>query len=53
MHVHVLVGVNVSVIMCIIVWIYIHVCVAKSVFVGAWPMAGVLMRLLSYSDYTQ
>ena len=40
MYVHVLVGVNVSVIMCILVWI--HVCVAPPIVVGAWPMAGTL-----------
>ena len=41
-HVHVLVGVNVSVIMCILVWIHVHVCVAPPIVVGAWPMAGTL-----------
>ena len=46
MHVHVLVGVNVSVIMCILVWI--HVCVAPPIVVGAWPMAGTLWRLFEY-----
>ena len=45
MHVHVLVGVNVSVIMCILVWIHVHVCVAPPIVVGAWPMAGTLWRL--------
>ena len=44
MHVHVLVGVNVSVIMCILVWIRVHVCVAPPIVVGAWPMAGTLWR---------
>ena len=40
MHVHVLVGVNVSVIMCILVWIRVHVCVAPPIVVSAWLMAG-------------
>ena len=44
MHVHVLVDVNVSVIMCILVWIRVHVCVAPPIVVGAWPMAGTLWR---------
>ena len=48
MHVHVLVGVNVSVIMCILVWIHVHVCVAPPIVVGAWPMAGTLWRLFEY-----
>ena len=43
-HVHVLVGVNVSVIMCILVWIHVHVCVAPPIVVGAWSMAGTLWR---------
>ena len=38
------VGVNVSVIMCILVWIHVHVCVALPIVVGAWPMAGTLWR---------
>ena len=46
MHVHVLVDVNVSVIMCILVWIRVHVCVAPPIVVGAWPMAGTLWRLI-------
>ena len=48
MHVHVLVGVNGSVIMCILVWIHVHVCVAPPIVVGAWPMAGTLWRLFEY-----
>ena len=48
MHVHVLVGVNVSVIMCILVWIRVHVCVAPPIVVGAWPMAGTLRQLFEY-----
>ena len=46
--VHVLVGVNVSVIMCNLVWIRVHVCVAPPIVVGAWPMAGTLWRLFEY-----
>ena len=42
MHVLVIVGVNVSVIMCILVWIHVHVCVAPPIVVGAWPMAETL-----------
>ena len=38
MQVHVLVGVNVSVIMCTLVWIRVHVCVAPPIVVDAWPM---------------
>ena len=49
MHVHVLVGVNVSVIMCILVWI--RVFVAPPIFVGAWPMAGMLWRLFEYYQW--
>ena len=45
MNVHVLVGVNVSVIMRILEWIRVHVCVAPPIVVGAWPMAGMLWRL--------
>ena len=48
MHVHVLVDVNVSVIMCILVWIRVHVCVAPLVVVGAWQMAETLLRLFEY-----
>ena len=48
MHVHVLVGVNVSVIMCILVWLHVHVCVAPPMVVGAWPMAGTLWWLIEY-----
>ena len=51
MHVHVLVGVNVSMIMCILVWIHVHVCVAPPIVVGAWPMAGTLWRLIEYYYY--
>ena len=51
MHVHVLVGVNVSMIMCILVWIHVHVCVAPPIVVGAWPMAGTLWRLFEYYYY--
>ena len=47
-QVHVLVGVNVSVIMCILVWIRVHVCVAPPIAVGMWPMAGTLWRLFEY-----
>ena len=52
-HVHVLVGVNVhvSVIMCILVWIRVHVCVAPPIVVGEWPMAGALWRLFEYYYY--
>ena len=37
-NVHVLVGVNVSVIMCILVWIHVQVCVAPPIVVvrGRW-----------------
>ena len=48
---HVLVGVNVSVIMCILVWIRAHVCVAPPMVVGAWPMVGTLWRLFEYYCY--
>ena len=41
---YVFVGVNVSVIMCILVSIHVHVCVAPPIVVGAWPMAGMLWR---------
>ena len=51
MHVHVLVDVNVSVIMCILVWIRVHVCVAPPIVVGAWPMARTLWRLFDYLLY--
>ena len=51
MYVHVLVGVNVSVVMCILVWMRVHVCVALPIVVGAWPMAGTLWRLLLYISY--
>ena len=51
MHVHVLVGVSVSVIMCILAWIRVHVCVALPIVVGAWPMAGTLWRLFEYCYY--
>ena len=44
---HVLVGINVSVIMCILVWIHVHVCVAPPIVVGAWPMAGCYGGFLS------
>ena len=50
-HVHVLVGVNVSVIMCILVWIRVHVCVAPPIVVGAWPMAEMLWQLFEYYYY--
>ena len=52
MHVHVLVGVNVSVIMCILVWIHVHICVAPPIVVGAWPMAGTLWQLFEYYYYS-
>ena len=45
LHVHVLVGVNVSVIMYILVWIRVHVCVAMPIVVGVWPMARTLWQL--------
>ena len=41
-------GVNVSVIMCILVWIRVHVCVVPPIVLGAWPMAGMLWRLFEY-----
>ena len=53
MHVLVIVGVSVSVIMCILVWICVHVCVAPPMVVGAWPMAGTLRWLFEYYDYFQ
>ena len=40
---HVLVSVHVSVMMCILVWV--HVCVALPIVVGAWLMAGTLWQL--------
>ena len=43
--------VNVSVIMCILVWIHVRVCVAPPIVVGAWPMAGTLWRLFEYYYY--
>ena len=48
MHAHVLVGINVSVIMCILVWIHVHVCEAPPIVVGAWSMAGTLWRLFDH-----
>ena len=48
---YILVGVNVSVIMCILVWIRVHVCIALPIVVGAWPMAGMLWRLFEYYYY--
>ena len=47
MHVHVLVDVNVSVIMCILVWIRVYTCMCSSAHCCgcAWPMAGTLWRL--------
>ena len=48
MHVHVFVDVNVSVIMCILVGIRVHVCVDLPIVVGAWLMAGTLWRLFDY-----
>ena len=53
MHVHVLVGVNVSVIMCILVWKHVHVCVAPPIVVGAWSMAGTLWRLEYFYYHAQ
>ena len=50
-QVHVLVGVSVSVIMCILVWMRVHVCVAPPIVVGAWSMAGMLWRLFEYYYY--
>ena len=41
MHVDALVGVTISVIMCICM----HVCVAPPIVMGAWPMAGTLWWL--------
>ena len=52
-HVHILVGVNVSVITCILEWIHVHVCVAPPIVVGAWPMAGTLWWLFEYYYYCQ
>ena len=34
MHVHLLVGVNVSVITCTLVWMHVHLCVAPPIVVG-------------------
>ena len=51
MCVDALVGVNVSVIMCTLVWIRVHVCVAPPIVVGAWPTAGMLWRLFEYYYY--
>ena len=51
MHVHVLVGVNVSVRVCILAWIRVHVRVAPPIVVGAWPMVGTLWRLSEYYHY--
>ena len=45
---NVLVGVNVSVIMCSLVWMRVCVCVAPPIVVGTWPMAGTLWRLIEY-----
>ena len=45
---HALVGINVSVIICILVWIRVHVGVAPPIVVGAWPMAGMLWQLFEY-----
>ena len=53
MHVYVLVGVNVSVIMCILVRIYVHVCVAPPIVVGAWLTAETLWRLFEYYYYCE
>ena len=39
---------NVRVIMCILVLIRVHVCVAPPIVVGAWPMAGTLWQLFEY-----
>ena len=52
MHVHELVGVNVSVIMCILVWICVHACVAPPIVVGMWPIARTLWRLFEYYYYS-
>ena len=43
--------VNVSVIMCSLVWIRVRVCVAPPIVVGAWPMVGTLWRLFEYYYY--
>ena len=45
MHAHVLVGVNVIVVMCILVWIRVHVCVDPPIVVGVWPMTGTVWQL--------
>ena len=37
-----------GVIMCVRVWILVHVCVALPTVVVAWPMAGMLWRPLKY-----
>ena len=53
MHVHALVGVNVSVIMCILVWIRVHVCVAPPIVVGAWPMVEMqIFIIVSITPFT-
>ena len=39
-----LVHVLVSVIICILVWIHVHVCVAPPIVVGVWPMVGMLWQ---------
>ena len=33
---HVLMGINVSAILCILVWIHVHVCVALPIVMGVW-----------------
>ena len=40
--------VHVSVIMCILVWIDVHVCVAPPILVGKWPMVGLLFEYYYY-----
>lgn len=44
--------VHVSVIMCIIVWIHLHVYVALPMVVGASPMTGMLWQLYEYYSWS-
>ena len=50
--VHILVGVNVSVIMCILLWIHVRVCVAPPIVVGSWADGGFLLYTLWYNICT-
>ena len=45
------VHVHVSVILCIPVWVHVHLCVAPPTVVGAWLMAETLWQLLEYYYY--